>query len=200
MYADLGSNTQDVVMLINDVLVTDDLAKLDGAYQAQAGVVPDAPKIFGADGTRLPPILFSGFTGNPVMAQGAGFFWVIGPDRTLYWCGADAADVPLVVQMVLDKRVPSSLKHDPFVSANAGTKILSAMGKQMRFTVSQNGLYGISLFSADGRVVWLNRMNCVAGINSTEFDGVASGTYIARIGGVSGATSSRIVVGNRSKK
>jgi len=196
VYEDQGSNANEVVMLINDIAPTDDLAKLDGSYQAQAGMVPSVPKILGADGTKLPKVLFAGFTGNPLMAQGAGFFWVIGPDRTLYWCGNEAKDVPPVVQMVLDGRTQTSLQHAVVGRVNDGTKILSTAGHQLQFSVARQGQYEISLFSANGKILRAYRLNCSSGINSAELSGFAPGTYIARVSGDDGVTSRRIVLGN----
>ncbi len=185
-------------MLMVDVAKYDSKPTLDAAYQAY-GTVPVVPCVLSTDsGSNADSLedLFIGYSVKNYYGWG-GEVWILSPNRTYTKASLyDSTNLSNSIQTALDNRPAIAVRPSFLSNRKNEMAICSLTGSRLDFDVPQSGRYDLSLFSANGRLVGMRHIDCLAGRNSADIGKVANGTYIVKVTGSAGAVSRACFLGS----
>ncbi len=173
-------------MLMVDVDPADSYESIINVYSVSSMMTPTIPFITGNQGVTFTQLL-SGYSGGNNYNCG-GILDVISPNRSFVETDISEASADVAIQSALDSRPAISIKSTA-ISNQSQLGIFSVAGARIDFTVPQNGKYDLSIIGANGRLVGVHQMTCLAGRNSVSLGKIAQGAYIVRIAGSSGVIS-----------
>ncbi len=173
---------------------TDTYDDIYNAYASKNNMTPTFPFVVGSDATSLYD-LFTGYSGGDQSNLG-GPVWVVSPDRSYLQVSYAEKNMTDTIQMALDNR-NVSVRRSLFVNNNDVVKRISSHGNKLSFDVSQSGRYDLSLFSANGRLAYMQNIDCRSGKSSVDIRGIAQGSYIVRISGATASASRTCFINGR---
>ncbi len=169
----------------------DTYSDIYNVYATDNGITPEFPFVVGSDATSLFN-LFSGYSGGNETNFG-GVSWVLSPNRSYVEVSDEATDI----QAALDARPAIPIKATSVAYRTTSVSILSTAGSMLSFAVPQSGKYDLSLLNANGKLVGMKQVNCIAGRNSVDMGRIAQGAYIVKVSGFAGTASRTCILGNR---
>ncbi len=196
VFLDYGSNVQNTVLLMADIVNTESNETIKSAYQAQSSIPITLPFITGDPGLSLAQ-LFDGYhIPQPEMgynwSQIGAQIWIVLPNRQFF----NSYYTEDVLRPDLDSalaRAASPVGIKTGVAKVDKMQIVSMVGSKIDFRVEDAGRYEVSVFNVAGQLVKTRQTDCRSGRSMVDIGRIAKGSYVVRIKG-SGATLSKACI------